>query len=241
MEQDERNFCLSIAGHSFFIHTLYEEAYYLCRKYIVDEEAEEDIYITGEDIKKEKIKAIKQDSKHQEDYLETLALYRKIAESMLNYDTFLMHGAVVAYEESAYMFTAASGTGKTTHVLKWLKNLDCAYVVNGDKPLIKVSNHEIIVCGTPWRGKEKLGRNCMVPLKAIVIMERGENNNINEITFNEALTGLLKQTYMPDDAGKKSKTLQLLSKLNGRIKFYRYICNNMKEDAFDVAYQGIRG
>ena len=237
--QDEKNFCLSVAGHSFFVHTLHEEAYFLCRKYIANEQGEIDIYISADDIEKERIKANTQNIIYQDDYLETLALFRKIAEIMLEYDTFLMHGAVVAYEEKAYMFTAASGTGKTTHIRKWLQSLDGAYVVNGDKPLIKTSNKEIMVCGTPWRGKEKLGRNCMVPLKAIILMERGDNNIIKEIPFEKALSFILKQTYMPDDKEKMKKTLQLLSRLNGEVRFYKFIFNNMKDDAFDVAYEAI--
>ena len=238
-EQDERNFCLSVAGHSFSVHALYSEVSYLCRKYITDEAAEKELIIKEEDIEKERELAVLQGTIQKDDYLETLALYRKIAEAILDYDTFLMHGAVVAHNDAAYMFTAASGTGKTTHILKWLRNLPDAYAVNGDKPLIKITEDEAIACGTPWRGKERLGRNCMVPLKAIVLMERGEDNEIHEIPFEKALSFLLRQSYMPEDVQKMKKTLELVSKLKGRVRFYQYVFNNMKEDAFRVAYGGI--
>ena len=236
MKQEEKNFCLAVAGHSFYIHTLYEETWHLCGKYIVEGPTEKEIYITEEDIEEERKKTNPIDVNLQNDYLETLAVYRKIAEAILEYDTFLMHGAVVAYENSAYMFTATSGTGKTTHIRLWLKNLKDAYVVNGDKPLIRMTGDEAIACGTPWQGKEKLGGNCMVPLKAIVLMERGENNKIEEITFEKALSFLLRQTYMPEDVEKMKKTLALVAKLKDGVKFYKYVFNNMKDDAFEVAY-----
>ena len=150
-----------------------------------------------------------------------------------------MHGAVIAYNNAAYMFTASSGTGKTTHIRKWLNNLPGAYVVNGDKPLIKITNAGAIACGTPWCGKEKFGKNCMVPMRAIVLMERGEDNIIQEISFGQAFTGLLQQTYMPKDVEKMKKTLALLSMLQGRVKFYRFLFNNKKDDSFEVAYNTI--
>ena len=76
----------------------------------------------------------------------------------------------------------------------------------------------------------------MVPLKAIVLMERGENNKIEEITFEKALSFLLRQTYMPEDVEKMKKTLALVAKLKDGVKFYKYVFNNMKDDAFEVAY-----
>lgn len=240
MKQEEKNFCLSVAGHSFAIHALYTQAYKQCRDYLTNEAAEKDIYISEEDIIFEQGDITEQEVfLNRNDYLETLAIYRKISEEILDYDTFLMHGAVIAYKDSAYMFTAASGTGKTTHILKWLYNLDDAFVVNGDKPLIKITANEAIACGTPWQGKEKLGTNCMVPLKAIVLMERGENNEIEEIPFEKALSFLMRQTYMPKDVEKMKKTLALVAKLKDRVMFYKYIFNNMKDDAFEVAYNAI--
>ncbi len=240
MKQDKNHFCLSVAGHSFAINALYSQVYELCGEYLTEEPAEEEIYITEEDIDIEQNDINNEDAViKRRSYLETLAVYRKIAEKMLDYDTFLMHGAVVGYKDASYMFTAASGTGKTTHILKWLDNLDDAYVVNGDKPLIKITQDKAIACGTPWQGKEKLGQNCIVPLKAIVFMERAENNEIEEISFEKALSFLIKQTYMPEDVIKMKKTLSLISKLKGRVNFYKFMFNNMKDDSFEIAYNAI--
>ena len=37
------------------------------------------------------------------------------------------------------------------------------------------------------------------------------------------------------------KTLELLKRLNGKVRFYRFRFNNMKEDAFRVAYNALTG
>ncbi len=130
--------------------------------------------------------------------------------------------------------------GKLHILKKWLENLNDAFVVNGDKPLVKITETETLACGTPWCGKESLGRNVMVPLKAIVIMERGDNNHIREIPFMEAFAFLLRQTYHPRDTEKMKKTLSLFSQLKGKVRVFHFIFNNMKEDTFNVAYKALK-
>ena len=70
-----------------------------------------------------------------EAYAETLGIYRSIAEQLPMRGAFLVHGAAIAYGGKAYLFTAPSGTGKTTHISLWKKYLgDDVQIVNGDKP-----------------------------------------------------------------------------------------------------------
>lgn len=200
------------------------------------------IHMTREDIERERSISIEDGNGNFSDrYLEFLSIGRKIAEELLTSSTFLMHGAVVAAGNDAFMFTARSGTGKTTHIMKWLENLPGAFVVNGDKPLIKVTEKEAIAYGTPWCGKEHLNTNIGVPLRAIVLMERSEDNAIEEISFSQALTTLLQQCYRPTEAGRLRKTLALISALNGKVKFYRFRFNNMKPDAFKTSYEALTG
>ena len=238
-EHDTKNFIMSVAGHSFYIHALYGDAYKLCKDYLTTDPAEIEINISLRDVEYENLKEENKRFYSRNGYLETLAIYRKISEAILDFDTFLMHGAVVAHDGKAYMFTAPSGTGKTTHIRKWLDNLDDVYVVNGDKPLVKIVEKGAIACGTPWCGKEGLGKNCLVPLKAIVLMERGENNKIKEISFNDAFNSLLRQVYMPENSEKMRKTLTLIAQLKEKVKFYKFTFNNMKEDTFIVAYKAL--
>ena len=167
---------------------------------------------------------------------------RKISEALLEFDVLLMHGAVIALNDKAYLFTAPSGVGKTTHILNWMENLPNAFVVNGDKPFIKFSgatNKPPLACGSPWAGKENLFNNAMVPLKAIIFMERAEDNRIEQISFTDAFPSLIQQTYRPKDTDKMHKTLSLLQRLYPAVKFYRFQCNNFKNDCFKVAYDAL--
>lgn len=240
--KNERDFRIAVAGRSVAVHALHTRAFSLCKDYLTDLAPDMEIAVTEGDLALEREEAKKSCFPQQNDaYLETLAVYRKISEKMLAFDTFLMHGAVVAAGENAYMFTAVSGTGKTTHIKKWLKYADGAFVVNGDKPLIRITDDQAIACGTPWCGKESLGANAMVPLKAIALMERGEENVMEPISFGQAFPFLMQQTYRPDSAELMKKTIFLLSALRGRVRFYRFCFNNLLDDAFSVAYQTMTG
>lgn len=239
--REPQPFSISIAGKIIRIDPLYDEVYDLCKGYYSNQDADIHIAVTEKDIKAELSGAVKTRVRWPESYLETLAVYRKICESMLAYDTFLMHGAVVAVDDSAFLFTAESGAGKTTHIRKWMQNTEDACVVNGDKPLIRIVDNMAIACGTPWCGKEHMSKNTMIPLKAIVLMERGEDNAITKISFGQAFPFLVRQTYFPTGSYGQQKTLSLLMRLNTIVQCYRFVFNNMKQDAFETSYTALTG
>lgn len=236
-ETQSRQFRIAIAGRTVEVETIHTQTYTLCRSYLTENEPDFSIRIGASDLERERAESAKTGSASSDAYLETLAVYRKISEEMLRFDTFLMHGAAIAVNGGAYLFIAKSGTGKTTHIRKWLNELETAFVVNGDKPLIRLADGQALVCGTPWSGKEHMNTNTMVPLRTIVLMERADENRMIPLSFSEALPMLLQQTYRPVDASQMRKTLSLLSELGKCVAFFRFRFDNFKDNAFEVARQ----
>ena len=238
-------FKVKIADHVAEIETQYIRRKAICRDYITDESPEFTIKICQEDIDKERdtYTRLYGDCTLWDSTLETLAMHALLSTKLIDYGAFMMHGAAIAYENHAYVFSAKSGTGKTTHILKWLENLPEAFIINGDKPVIATYADGIspMACGTPWGGKENYYTNTMVPLKSIVMMERAEENHIEQITFAEAFPSFLQQIYLPDDENSIRKTLRLLSRLTSTVSFWRFRCNNFNDDCFDVAYTALAG
>ena len=172
--------------------------------------------------------------------IEPLVIGNKIAECLLDHNVITIHGADIAIGNSSYLFTAPSGTGKTTHVLKWVERMDDAQIINGDKTLVKVNDDgTAIACGSPWAGKENLQTNIMVNLKSIILMERAKDNYIERISFAEAFPFLLQQVFRPKNEKKIHKTLSLMQRLGSVVSFWRFRCNNFKDDCFDVAYNAL--
>ena len=111
--------------------------------------------------------------------------------------------------DKAWLFTAPSGTGKTTTYNLWLNNIPGSYVVNGDKPLIHIGD-ECTVYGTPWAGKEGMNRNVGVKLCGIVFLKRGLENHIEKVPMTQILPVLIQQSYRPKEKKELEKTLELV-------------------------------
>lgn len=171
---------------------------------------------------------------------ESLAIYRKICEEMLTYDSFLFHCSAVSVDGKAYIFAAPSGTGKSTHTRLWREHFgERAIMINDDKPLFQVREDAIYVCGTPWCGKHGIQTNTKAPIHGICILRRGEKNEIKKISAIEAYPDLYRQTYRPEDQAKMRKTLALLKQLAERIPMYELHCN-ISEEAAVVAWNGMK-
>ena len=128
------------------------------------------------------------------------------------------------------MFTARSGTGKTTHAQLWLKNIKNSFILNGDKPLLRVTDDAVLACGTPWNGKEDYGTNMILPLRAICFLSRDTVNHIESLPVAKALPGLYHQMHLCEGFEEMEKQLALLGEIVGRVELYHLGCN-MENDA----------
>ena len=236
------DFTVSIAGIPIGISSLSLNTQPYFSEYICDDPPLFTLTTTEEDFERERIyldKIYAVDGEEKENwgrsYLERMSLLRHIANRMIEYDVILFHGAAVAVDGKCYLFTAPSGTGKTTHVRLWLEQLPQAYVLNGDKPFIKFSEDgNIEVCGGPWQGKEGMGRNETLPLEAICVLERSPENWIKQVTPNSVIDRLIRQVHVPDGSMASMKALQLLDRISQKVHLYRLGCN-MEPEAAEVS------
>lgn len=227
------------------IQSLYQETHTLCQPYIVTHYAVPNmtIRITPEDIEREREAAQREERINGREatffaaYLETTAVCRQIAVAMLSFDTFLMHGVVISCQGQGYMIAAPSGVGKTTRAKLWVEHIPDSFVVNGDKPLLRVKENGVRAFGTPWCGKEGWNANTSVPLRAIFLLERSDGGNkVEEMSFGEAFPALLRQTYRPVDSQARRQTLSLLQAMAGKVKLYRF-CSEPTAEAVRLAWE----
>lgn len=174
-------------------------------------------------------------------YLETLTALRKICEIFPSYQRFLMHGASISYDGKAYLFTAPSGTGKSTHIRLWHEYLgEGVQIVNGDKPFISIENEEVRIYGTPWAGKENWQRNCSAPLAGICFLKRGTENKIRRMDPVECLTMVFNQIHLPADPAAAGLVLELLDSLLKYVPIYVLECD-ISEDAVRCSFEALTG
>ena len=240
-----------LAGIVVQIESIYEEVHGMCEDYRCadDQIAQISICMSQRDIAAEQTKSDqeaalegKKPTNYGPAYLETLAVYRKLAKEMLlEHEILLFHGSAIAVDDRAVLFTAKSGTGKSTHTKLWRELLgERCYMVNDDKPLLRVGESLTEVCGTPWNGKHHLGTNTIVPLQAICILERGEENEITRLEPKEALPMLMQQSYRPDNPKTMLQLLKVIDKMTKSVAFYRLKCN-MDPEAAKLSYETMLG
>lgn len=160
---------------------------------------------------------------------------------LLDFFGFMLHSSAVVVDDKAYLITADSGTGKSTHTRLWLKLFgDRAYILNDDKPALRLEDGIWYAYGTPWSGKHDISVNKRIPVAGIACLERGILNSIVPISKGEAVYMLLRQCNRPKAAECRLKLLELLDQLISNVPIWKLTCN-MEPDAAIVSYEGMSG
>lgn len=229
------------ADINYDISNTYEGVEKRCLEYSIPSSSvcDEKIVITREDIKSEN-----NDGNYSPQYLEFIALCRKISDKLPLHDAFLLHSAVFEVNGVGIALAALSGTGKTTHMMLWQKLLgEGLTIINGDKPFVRFFKDEPntpYAYGSPWNGKEHLSCNKRVPLSHICFIERAEENSCEPIETDKGVNLLFNQLYIPKDPTAAANTLVLADRLINSCKLWRIRCN-MDISAAEVAYKAIFG
>lgn len=231
-------FFVKIAGIVVQINNRYAQVRNLCREYeVFGEEPRFAVSASDAEILAEQAGQ----QAFSLPYCEGLCVYRKLCRGMVDYDAFLLHAAVVELDGAAYAFAAASGTGKTTHIRLWQQVFgDRVSVINGDKPILRFLDNTLYACGTPWQGKEGMGKNEMCPLKAVCFLERGRENRIRRMEPAEAVGRLFHQLLLPDEEAQFGPYMDLLDRMLTMTDFYLLECN-MEPEAAMTACRGMKG
>ncbi len=202
-------FHMKVAEHIYTIENRYGYLPALCKDYVCEDEGVH-IAISDEELEHEN----QTGENWSPAYLESLAVYRKICEQLLEEDILLFHCSALQVGEKAVLFTAPSGTGKSTHARLWRERFgDKVLSVNDDKPLLSFTENEIRVWGTPYCGKEGIQSNTSAPVAAVVILHQEPENELKKLTAVEAFPTLFCQSYRRPDTPGMQHTMALVAKL----------------------------
>ena len=237
-----------IAGETFLIETIFEYTHLTCYDYLSFDKPEFTVSTTKEDIEFERDKARKEAEfeknpieEYRDDYLESLAVLRKLSDKLIDKNCILFHASSLCLDGEGYLFTAKSGTGKSTHSYFWRKHFgDRCVMINDDKPVVKIEDGKATVFGSAWQGKHNLGSNTSVEVKNIAILHRGEKNEAKRIDKKKAYGMLLQQTYRPSDPVKLAKVLKLVDLLADSVSLFDIYCTLDPNSAIEI-YNAMKG
>lgn len=159
---------------------------------------------------------------------------------LVKFDGFLLHSSCIVVDGVAYAFSADSGTGKSTHTQLWLKRFgDRAYMLNDDKPAIRIIDGKVYACGTPWSGKYDYSTPKVVPLGGICFLERSEDNWIKPADTAKAVFNIFSQTVRRFNHADMNKLFDILEKIFKMVPIYQFGCN-ISDEAVDTSYNAMK-
>ena len=234
-------FNVELAGISIGLEDRYGLLYDHCKDYLTEKPSLFDVFVSDEEIKAE-VDRREPGAPDSMAYGELVCVYRTICQKLPAYDVFLFHSAAIEHNGKAYLFSAPSGTGKSTHIRLWRENLtDRISIINGDKPLIRLEKDgSLTVHSSPWAGKEGWQRNCAYPLGGICFLKRATENAITRLSAEEAGARVLSQIIYPKEPSALLKALTLADALVTTAPVFELGCN-ISNEAAKLSFETMTG
>lgn len=240
------DFRIELAGVPIRVSCRFRENREFIKDYLTEEEERFTVEPSADDLAQMQADFDRMDQaegipKHQraEAFLENNAIHALLAEKLVQYDVLLMHGSALCMDGAGIIFTAKSGTGKSTHARLWREAFgDRVWMINDDKPMLRIEETGVTVYGTPWDGKHHLSRNASAKLKAIVNLTRDESNHISPMSRADAFPVLMKQCFVSRNPATMARIMDLEKRLLNAVDFYTLGCN-IEQDAAKVAWEGM--
>lgn len=108
---------------------------------------------------------------------------------LLPFQILTVHASYICHNEQGILFTAPSGTGKSTQAELWRQHRG-AEVINGDKAGVRVEEGRAMVYGVPFSGTSGICKNRTLPLRAIVVLSQAPVNRAVRLPASQAVAAL---------------------------------------------------
>ncbi|MBR2806592.1 MAG: hypothetical protein IKE18_07415, partial [Oscillospiraceae bacterium] len=145
-------------------------------------------------------------------YKRNVLILMDLEATLLHFDAIILHASFIRWREKGIIFTAPSGTGKSTQAALWEKYYD-AEILNGDRAALRRKDGMWRSYGLPYAGTSDIYRNESAPLTAVVALRQATENRIHRIKGTEAFRYLYPETMIHrwDSNFEKKATSLLLS------------------------------
>lgn len=160
--------------------------------------------------------------------------------SILRHGRFFLHASAVVSEGEAYLFSAPSGTGKSTLTAHWCRQFPGSFILNDDKPVLWPGDSGITAWGSPFSGKSDLQVNRTAPVRGICFLKQDRENRIRTLGQTESLALMLNNTWRPKDSQRMDRLLDMIERVVTEIPVYELRCTGEPEAA-RLAHEVMKG
>lgn len=143
---------------------------------------------------------------------------------LLPFSCVLLHAAVIEYAGGAVLFSAPSGTGKSTQAALWAQHRG-AHIRNGDKAGVRLLPDGVRAYGVPFAGTSGICERFSLPLRAVVLLRQGPDNTVTRLRGVRAATALLPNVFLSTAVPEEhQRLLELAFALVAAVPVFTLTC-----------------
>lgn len=154
---------------------------------------------------------------------------------LMFHHAYVFHSSAIEYKNNAILFSAPSGTGKSTQTHMWKKLFpEDVNFINDDTPILRIKNNELYAYGSPWAGKNRLNNNISAKVKGIICLEQFDKIAIKKLSGLDAFFRIYNETNKPVIPVLADIFLNDINELLKITDVYLMKCNINEETVFKV-------
>ena len=144
-------------------------------------------------------------------------------EQVLNtFNAFILHSSFIKYQDKAILFTAPSGTGKSTQADLWEK-YENAEIINGDRSGIRKLDGKWTAYGLPIAGSSGIYKNKKAEISHIIVLKQGKENKLTKLSPREAFVKLYSETLVHTwDKEFQENIINMITDVVQNVQIYQY-------------------
>lgn len=146
-------------------------------------------------------------------------------EQLLNKkNAFILHSSFVKWNNKGILFSAPSGTGKSTQADLWEK-YENAEIINGDKAGIRKIDNKWMAYGLPFAGSSAIFKNKKAEIDRIIVLKKGKENKLTKLSPREAFIKIYSETTVHTwDKEFQENIANMITDLVQSVPVYQYEC-----------------
>lgn len=151
-------------------------------------------------------------------------------EKILNrFGGLILHSSFIKYNNKAILFSAPSGTGKSTQAELW-REYKGAKIINGDRTALRKIGSTWKAYGIPMCGTSNIHVNDKMDLDSIVIIRQYKENIVKKIPINDSFKSLYNEVSINLwDKEMVNNIFDLIIGLASNVPIYFLQCTKQKE------------
>ena len=139
-------------------------------------------------------------------------------------NAFILHSSFINWNNKGILFSAPSGTGKSTQADLWEK-YENAEIINGDRTGIRKMDGKWTAYGLPIAGSSGIYKNKKSEISHIIVLKQGKENKLTKLSPREAFVKLYSETLVHTwDKEFQENIINMITDVVQNVQIYQYEC-----------------